>query len=186
MRYMAVFLVLLILLTGCSPDSDSESAALSVRSKLLTSKECTFSTEVLADYGDSTCVFSTDVVVSRDSDLKFVITSPNTIAGITGTISKNAGEITFDNQVVLFQLLVDGQITPVCAPWLFYNTLNRGIIRSSGKTNEGEMVIYDDIFEGEDFEMYLTFDNVGEPSHCEFVWQGRRFLSMDIKMFQIL
>lgn len=186
MKRIFIFALLVSLLFGCSSNNDNYDCALQLRNKLLVSETCRFDTRIIADYGDSFCTFLLHNEIDNRLNLKFTVLEPDTISGISGTISQDGGGVTFDDKVLLFQLLMDQELTPVCAPWLLYKTLVGGIINAEGSKDGLTQVIYDDVFSSEPYQAYVMFNSLGVPSDCEFVWNGRRFLTIEVSNFEIV
>ena len=170
---------------GCGASSDID-PGITLRNKLTDGDGCSFRCTVTADYGDSITEFTMDCVSSGNADMTFTVVQPETVSGITGKISQSGGALTFEDKVMLVQLLADGQLTPLCCPWLMLRTIQGGIIHASGKSGDGSDVIYDDVYASEPFQMYAQLDGSAIPQVCEFVWQGRRIMTVQVEDFQIL
>ena len=132
-RTVAIFVFVLILLSGCKKESAPLEKAIQLRNQLLGSDGCSFRATITADYGDKLYNFIMDCVSDKDGNLKFVVASPETISGITGEISDHSGALTFDDKVLTFPTMAEGQITPVSAPWVFIKTLRNGYMNSCTK-----------------------------------------------------
>lgn len=115
--------------------------------------------------------------------MQFTVTEPDTISGITGNIDSGGGNLTFDNQVLLFPMLADGYISPVCAPWLMMKTLRGGYIHSATKTEEGGYYIFHDSYMEEPLQMEIRSDPSGIPHTGEILWKGRRILTLNVRNF---
>lgn len=170
-------------LTACTWQKGADDPGMSLRKNLMNGNGCSFRCKVTADYGDSISAFSMDCVSSQNEDMTFTLLAPETIQGIGGEISHGEGALTFEDKVLIVQLLADGQLTPLCSPWLMVRTLMRGVIRASGSDGE---VIYDDVYSDEPFQMFAEFTEGGVPAQCAFVWQGRRILTVEVESFEIL
>ena len=153
---------------------------------MLNSSGCSFISTITADYSDKTYIFKIRANVNTEGDLRFEVIEPETICGIQGQISDEGGQITFDDQALMFEMLADGQITPVCAPWLFIRSLRSGYISACGKTDEGMRISIDDSFRGQSLQVDIWTDHENNPLRCEFIWQGRRILSIDVVDFLIV
>ena len=112
MKRLLGLLLALVLLTGCAGDSGQMDRALNLRGKLQQSA-VSFDAVLTADYGDKTYTFSMGCHGDMLGNLKFSVTEPQTIAGISGTVSKGSGKLTFDDKVLGFDILADGLISPV-------------------------------------------------------------------------
>lgn len=186
MRTKAVFILCVALLfCGCSNSGAPLNSALSLRKEILNSTECSFHTTVTADYGEQLCDFSMDCLVDREGNLSFTVTAPETIAGITGTVSSAGGSITFDDRVLAFQTIADGQVSPVSAPWLLIKTLRSGYLRSCTYVDSGLEISIDDSYAEEALRLIILTRN-DVPSSAEIFWQGRRVLTLTVENFNIL
>ena len=157
-----------------------------LRSRLLSSNGYSFSTEILADYGDKVYTFSMDCWATDDGNVSFTVCQPESIAGITGVISKHGGKLTFDDTALAFDLLADGQFSPVSAPWILVHTLHQGYISSCAELDEGWMVSMDDRYEEDALSLSVWLNRENLPAAAEIFWQGRRVLSLTVSNFSFL
>jgi outer membrane lipoprotein-sorting protein len=183
MKKLLAVLLLIFFLTGCTGAEQMMDKAISMREKLLSSQGCMFDAVITADYGEKLHKFSMRCQADAHGALAFTVSYPETISGITGTISAGEGKLTFENNVLVFELLADGQVTPVSAPWLMIKTLRSGYLSACAKTENGYRLSIDDSYEEDalHIDFWTTEDVI--PIHAEIVWQGRRILSMEIKNF---
>lgn len=156
---------------------------MALRSKLLSSDGYSFDAEITADYGDRLYSFSMNCRVDDEASVAFSVTAPQTIAGITGNITEKGGRLTFDDTALAFELLADGQFSPVSAPWLLVHTLRSGYLTSCAETEGGWILSIDDRYEDDalNLTVYLGADDL--PSAAEVSWKGRRILSLTVKNF---
>lgn len=184
-RWLAL-LILLIFLPGCS-DSDLElNRALNLRSRLIQGNGCLFDVVITADYGDEVYTFSMECEADKNGSLKFLVSDPKTIAGISGTVSGNGGNLIFDDTALAFDVLADNQITPVSAPWHMINALRGGYISACGKDGEYFRISVDDSYREDALHLDIWLDLNDIPLHGEILWQGRRILSMDVRNFRFV
>ena len=182
---VVVCLVFALLLTGCKTTSAPLGDALSLRNKILESNGSSFSTTITADYGDAVCQFSMDCTADKEGNLSFCVTAPETISGIQGKISAAGGALTFDDQVLAFQTLADGEISPVAAPWVFLKTLRSGYMRSCTEGDGSYQVEIDDSYEEESLRL-LIFVKDNLPDGGEIFWKGRRVITIAVEHFAFL
>ena len=128
-KKLAVLLIVLLFLGGCSGKQEELERAMTLRAKLLAS-ECSFDAKITADYGDKLYAFAMTCQGDSRGNLTFTVTEPESIAGITGIISQDGGRLTFDDTALYFDLLTDDQLSPVSAPWIFLKALRGGYITS--------------------------------------------------------
>ena len=111
---------------------------------------------------------------------------PENISGISGTISQNSGKLTFDDQVLAFDILADGLVSPVSGPWVLMETLRGGYLTSCSQEGENLRVAIDDSYAEKALHLEVLLDRDDIPGQCEIYWQGRRLLSMAVKNFRYL
>ena len=181
-----IFPILLALcLIGCSSQKQVHSA-LVLRDKLLHCESCSFTVDITADYGDKIYTFTMSCQADSVGNVRFSVVSPETIRDITGKLSVEGGALTFDDQMLAFPMLADGQITPVSAPWILIKTLRSGYIRCSGADGEYEKTQIDDSYEANALQLDIWFSDQQIPIRADILYEGRRFLSMEIKLFRIV
>ncbi len=185
MKRIAAAVCLLVLLCGCSGKNEDLDRAMSVRARLL-NRGFEFETDITADYGDKTYTFSARCTADTGGNVTFTVTKPETVAGITGSISANGGKLTFDGKALAFPLLADNQLTPVSAPYVLVKTLRSGYLTSCGKEGELLRLAIDDSYADDALHLDIWLDGQDAPVRGEILWQGRRILSMDVRNFSFL
>lgn len=175
-------LVLSIVLCGCGVENDGLQRGMELRENML-SNSCSFVAEITADYGDKTYTFSVGCTADPEGNLSFVVLSPESIGGITGKITSESGYLTFDEAVLAFPLLADGEVSPVSAPWLLINTLRSGYLASAGMDGESLLLTIHDSYEEDALQLDIWLDEANRPIHGDILWQGRRVLSITVKEF---
>lgn len=183
-----VFAVVLVLLTlcGCAGLDSEMDRVLSLRDRLLSGNGCSFKAVITADYSDKIYTFGMDCQADSAGAITFAVTAPETISGIYGIVSGEGGKLTFDDQALVFEMLADGQITPVSAPWLLVRTLRSGYINGCGKDGAGLHIQIDDSYQKDALRLDIWTDENDMPTRAEIVWNGRRIVSMDVENFTIL
>lgn len=183
-RFLCIF-CFLVLLTGCAGSDDSMDRAMALRAKLL-AQSAAFDAVITADYGDKTYSFGASCSVDTQGALTFTVAEPQTIAGITGSISATGGKLTFNDQALAFELLADGQVTPVSGPWILMNTLRSGYLTSCGLEDSRIRLAIDDSYEDDALHLDIWLDENDLPARGEILWQGRRILSIEVKNFKFV
>ena len=186
MRYFVALIVCICsVFCGCNQSKSSLDNAVSLRNQILNSNGYTFSTTINADYGDEIYSFSMDCTSDKEGNLAFTVTKPDSISGITGKISTSGGAITFDDKVLAFQTLADGEITPVAAPWIFVKTIQGGYIRGASAENGSYKIEIDDSYEENALRLNIFVeDNL--PIGGEIFWKGRRAIAFTVENFILL
>lgn len=174
-----------MMLTGCGSVQPSMDRAAALRSRFL-SEGCAFDAAVTADYGEAIWTFSLQCQADAKGDLTFTVTAPEEIAGITGRVSQQGAGLTFDDQLLGFPLLADGQLSPVGAPWMMVQSLRSGCFRTCARAGEGLELMLDDRYEDKALTLTVRTDGQDLPINAEFLWEGRRILSMELENFRFL
>ena len=186
MKKLWVLLVVLFLF-GCSGDDPQMGRALTLRERLISCTSCTFTAEITADFGETMYTVTLDCQGNADGSLSFSVEKPDNISGISGILSSSGGKITFDeDRAVTFPLLAEGEISPVSAPWVLYNTLRSGYIGVCGMEAEHLRLTLNDSYEEEALQVDVWLDDEDRPEFAEIFWRGRRVISICVTNFQIL
>jgi hypothetical protein len=184
-RLLFIFLFLFIF-AGCTNTEENMDRAIAFRQMLLKCNGCQIECELTADYGDILYQFSLNCESDNRGNVLFTVSAPESIAGITGSISSSGGNIKFDDTLLGFPILSEDLPTPLSAPWLFITGLRSGYIRASN-IDDGKLIMtIADTYEEDPIIMNIHFDKQECPAFCEFIWNGRRILSMEINSFTYL
>ena len=184
MKRILWLLVCVVMLAGCTGKRDELDRIMELRGDLLSSSPCTFDTVVTADYGDKTQEFTLSCV-SEGENLNFTVRQPLSIAGITGEIDQENGEIGYDGTVLAFEPVAEGDISPVGAPWLFLKTLRSGFITSCNQEEKLLRVSADDSYADDAFHLNIWLDEKNIPVSGEILKDNRRILTLKIENFGI-
>ena len=185
MKRIAILLLVVVLLSGCAGDTRQMDRAMALRGKIQ-QKEVTFDAAITADYGDKVHTFAMECRGDTQGNMKFTVKEPESIAGISGTVAKGSGKLTFDDKILAFDILADDLISPVSGPWVLLETLRSGYLTSCSQEGELLRVAIDDSYEKNALHLEVWLDSGDIPQRCEIYWQGRRLLSMDVKNFTFL
>lgn len=185
MRRICLLFLILFLLTGCTKDEGNMDQCLQFRQTLL-AQGCSFDAVITADYGDSVYQFGMQCQAEASGTVRFQVTEPQSIAGITGVLEQGTGALTFDEQVLAFSMLADQQITPVSAPWIVLNTLRSGYLTSCGVWDGGLKIAADDSYQEDALHLDIWTDGEGRPGRCEILWRERRIITLEIENFAFL
>lgn len=176
----------LVFLCGCTSGQVALDAGHQLRSNILEAEGCSFSAKITADYGDELYVFDMQCEFDKDGALSFTVLSPESVSGITGKIDAQQGALTFDDHVLAFNMLADGQITPVSAPWVMMKAIRGGYISACSKEKNGFYLQVDDSYAQDPLTVDLWIDQNGKVSRGEFLWDGYRILSVQVSGFKLL
>ena len=186
MKLTVCILLAAFLLTGCSATQQEISQAMELRRSILEAEECSFDAIVTAEYDDVFYTFQMSCRTDNSETLYFTVTDPQTIAGISGSISQDRSVLSFDDKVLAFPLLANDELTPVSAPWIFLCTLKGGYLRGYSEAENGICLYIDDSFEEDPLHLEIEIGSENTPSSAQIFWQDRRILSLQIKNFTIL
>lgn len=185
MKRLAILLLAILMLTGCSGENADMDRVLSLRQSLQTNR-CSFDVDVVADYLEEVQCFSLHCTADSQGKMEFSVTEPESIREIGGTLSGEHGELTYEDKILAFSMLADGMLSPVAAPWLVIRSIQSGYIVSCGDKNESLCITIDDIYEQEEFRLEVSISEEDIPIYAEIYWEGHRILSMIIDNFKIL
>lgn len=186
MKRIMSTVLLLLLLTGCKDATSAQDSAIGLRDKLYKCVSCQFTATVVADYADEFYTFTMECRTDATGELQFCVLAPDSIRDIRGKLTESGGDLTFDDKFLAFQPVADGLITPVCTPWLLIRSLRSGYFASFGTEDDGTLVQIDDSYQGESLQVDVILDASGNPTSAQFLWKGRRVLSMEIEDFTIV
>lgn len=186
MRRFFALLLMVILFCGCDAGGSEMDRALALRERVLKSNGCTFEAVITADYGDKIYTFTMLCQADASGTLSFQVTDPESISGIAGAISEKGGQLAFDDTVLAFELLADGQLSPVSAPWIFLHTLRSGYLNACGEDGMGLRIEIDDSYAEDALHLSIWTDENDLPIRTEILWQGRRILAIDVRAFAYL
>lgn len=186
MKKALALVLAVLLLSGCSSGQQAIDRALDLRGRLLKATGCSFTAKITADYGDTVQYFTVDCKGDDCGGLEFTVKSPETIAGICGSISEDGGKLTFDDVALSFPLLTQEQISPVSAPWIFLRTLRGGYLTSAGEKDGLLRVTIDDTYEEDALQLDIWLNGENMPVRAEILYDGVRILSLEVENFEIL
>lgn len=185
MKRLAVLVMVWLMLSGCSGKDVELERAMGLRAKLLAS-ECSFDTEITADYGDQIYSFSVTCQADTKGQVEFLVTKPESISGITGIADREGGKLTFSDTALTFPLLADGQVSPASAPYLLMKTLRGGYLTAAGMEDGLLRLTIDDSYEEDALKLDIWLNELDQPVQADILYDGRRILTMTVSNFQIL
>lgn len=184
MKKPGVFLLaLMMLLTGCSGKKDEIERGMELRARLLRADSCTFDAAITADYGTEVYKFAMTCQTDEQGDFHFAVTEPETIAGVAGRIDREGGKLTFTDAALQFDLMADGQVTPVAAPWILLKTLRSGCLTAAGMEGELLRLTIDDSYEDDALQLDIWLDEENQPIRGEILYDGRRIVTISVTNF---
>ena len=181
-RILPAFVALIFFL-GCESSNEIDKSLL-FRDSLIKAQSCTFTATITADYGSEMHQFTVDCISDKHGTLSFSVIEPKSIAGVSGTITETDCHLTFDDKLLVFPPLADGQITPITAPWLLLKALREGYISGAESQNDMLHIAVDDSYEENPIllDVWIVENNVVRG---EILYKGRRILSVDVENFEL-
>ena len=157
-----------------------------MRNKMASSNGCSFLAEITADYGDHVQSFMMSCEADSRGNITFSVVSPETIFGVSGTIDETGGKLNFDEAMLGFPLLADGQLSPVSAPWVLVRALRSGYIGASGNDGALTRTTIHDSYAEDALQLEVWFDQNLVPVQGEIIYKGRRILTVTVSNFIFL
>ena len=182
MKKIVVVVMLLLILTGCNGKQGDMDGALQLRARLANTG-CTFMAKVTADYGDTIYTFALQCSYSSAGDLQFTVKEQSTIEGIGGKITASGGELVFDDVALAFELLADGQLSPVSAPYILMKALRGGYMTVAGMDGEYTRVTVQDSYSDDALTVDVWINQENIPVQGEILFDGRRILTIQVESF---
>ena len=186
MRRMICLICMMVFLVGCNKASNAMDLALQLRQELNGAEGCKFDVRITADYGTSCYTFLINCQWGKDGSIDFTVTAPDSISGITGSLTDEGAKLTFDDVALAFPMLADGQLSPISAPWIMMRALRSGFISSAGHVDGKVRLIVDDIYQEDPLSVHIWLDGANVPMLAEIYHNGYRILTMELENFQIL
>lgn len=174
--------VLTVLLCACASERSAVSPAIAFRAELVQAGGCSFQAEITADFGDTVQSFSMDCSSDSEGRTELTVTAPETIAGITATVSDSGGTITYDGMAVDFGLLANGNVIPAAAPALVTACWTGEYIASGGDEDGRYRATYEKNFDEKRLLVDTWFEN-GVPICAEICYNQQRILKLTISDF---
>ena len=186
MKVLESFMVVLLLLSGCGAGDGGLEGAIAFRDRLLDASGCDLSARITADYGTEVDVFRMDVRSDHDGNIAFTVTEPEPISGITGTVTRSGGALTFDDTILGFPMLAEGRLAPVAAPWVLIKSLRSGYISSVGREGDQWRLTVLDSYEEDALVLDVWFDGEWCPLQAEILFKGEKILTLTVEGFQLV
>lgn len=186
-RLTAVLMMLLcVLFVSCGKGEEGGvSQAIEFRAQLVRAGGCKFQAEVTADFGETLYNFTMDCEAGADGTMYLTVTAPETISGITATVTDSGGKITYDGMAVDFGLLASGNVIPASAPAIVLSCWAKEYIASAGMEDALNRVSYVKDFDEKQLNVDTWYDN-GIPICAEICYNDQRILKLTISDFQYL
>ena len=169
---------------GCS--AQKEMAPLQqLKQSLAQSQGCEFDALIVSQSEGRVYQFTLHCI-ARDGALQFEVVSPESIKGIGGTVAAGGGKLRFEDVLLAFPLLADGDVSPVIAPWLFMDSLQNGLVRYAKQLDGSVSVSLTNNFRGQEYQADVELSRDGSPDSCQLYWDGRCLLRLRVEGFRLL
>ncbi len=169
------------LFTACTANDNSGlQTAMDFRAALLQTQACTFTAKVTANYNDRSYTFTIDCAYHTEGESTLTVTAPESIAGITATLSDGAGELSFDGTALDFGVLPSTELAPVAAPLLMANGWVSGYIDASGQEDGLWHTTYTVGAGSDAYQVDTWFTADGQPTYGEISQGETTALSLAI------
>ena len=180
--FVCILLCLLLCLSACGGEDNAVSTAIEFRAALVQANGCSFQAEIEADLGKETQRFTVSCDFAADGTAKLTLLAPETISGITATVTENGGKITYDGIAVDFGLLANGEVVPAAAPAIVAQCWASEYISAAGYEEELCRVTYEKGFDEKTLLMDTWFENE-VPICAEVCYNQNRILRLTISDF---
>ena len=158
--------------------------AITFRANLVESGGCRFTAAITVDYGQRVQCFRLTCDADGEGTAKITLLEPETVAGVTATVSDGGGRITYDGMALDFGLLADGQLIPAAVPSMLATCWMKEYISDAGQDETGYRVRYRKKIEEK--ELYLdTFFENGIPISAEVCYNNHGILKIEISDFAL-
>ena len=183
-RFLALLLLTVLLLSGCAGAGDVLAPAIEFRAALVQAGGCSFTAEVTADDGEAVETFTLDCTVDETGAVHFEVVQPQTLAGITATVSADGGTITYDGMAMDFGLFANGNVIPAAAPALVVCCWRQEYLAAAGTDETGYRATYEKDFDEKRLVVDSWFEN-GIPICAEVCYNNQRILKLTLSDFQL-
>ena len=92
----------------------------------------------------------------------------------------------FEDTVIAFPLLADGQVSPITGPWVMMKALRSGYMNGAGMDGEYLQLSLDDSYGENALRVNVWLDDSDRPVNADIYWNERRVLSIKVADFRFL
>lgn len=184
MRRILGTVLLCLLLWGCSGENVGMQEAVEFRSELVQAGGCSFQAQITAEFEQSVTEFSLDCQCSSEGTAQIVILSPESLQGVTATVTEKGGTLCYDGLAVDFGLLAEGKLAPAAAPLLLSQCWTSEYILSAGEQEGLCRVSYQMGYGEKSMNVDTWFEN-HLPIYAEICYNNERILKVSISEFSL-
>ena len=182
MRRTIAILLLVCCLWGCGGEESTLTPAIAFRAELVQAGGCNFTASITVDYGQRVQCFRLACDADGEGTTKLTLLEPDTIAGVTATVSDGGGRITYDGMALDFGLLANGSLSPAAAPGVLATCWLKEYISDGGESEIGYQVRYWKKIEEKELYINTFFEN-GIPILAEVCYNNHGILKIEISDF---
>lgn len=182
-RILLSVLLCFVVLSACAGDDGHIRPAIDFRAALVQSGGCSFTGEISADDGECIQIFRLSCDADAGGALSFTILEPETLEGISATVTEGGERLDYDGLSVDLGLLADESLAPAAAPGVILQSWLEGYILWGGESEEYYEVTYEQELNQVLLKVVTTFKNK-LPISAEVCYNNGRILQMKIEEFQ--
>ena len=175
---MIIAIVLCIFCTACSKEEISP--AVDFRAELV-QKDCHFIADIEADFGQTVQNFTLQCK-TQEEELRFEVLEPESLSGITATVSDSGGTVTYDGMAMDFGLLANGNVIPAAAPAIIADCWKGAYISAVGREDDFYTVTYERDHDEKKLAVQTWFEK-GLPISAEICYNQERVIKITIREF---
>lgn len=175
---------MVMMMAGCGEADRQMEQALAFRSKLLGASQTAFTARIRADYIDHAEEFTLKCSVDGAGVLTFEVTEPSEISGITGGVSGETGNLSFDDTVLAFPLMADQRLSPVSGPWVLIQAMRSGYLTACVQEGELLHVTVDDRYASDPLTLEIWIRGE-EIVSAEIAWRGIRQMTLELEDYRM-
>ena len=184
MRRIAAAVLLCLFLCGCTKSENAIQQAVEFRAALVQAGGCRYKAEICADFGQTVECFTVRCDSKADGTTDLAIERPESLAGITATVTDKGGKITYEGMAVDFGLLADGTLAPAAAPALLVNCWSSEYIAYGGNEGDRYRAGYEKGFDPSVLKIDTWFEN-NLPIYAEVCYNDTGILRLTITEFEL-
>jgi hypothetical protein len=183
LKKIALSMLLMLSLCACQKQDGAMQKALDFRNKLLAAGGCAFTAEIAADYGGTVEKFTGSCRYQTDQSAEITLTAPDSIAGVTASVTKDGAKVTFGDTSVAFGSLANGNLAPMAAPCILGDCFACEYIDSAGTENGLCHVVYLKGYNDQELRADVWFSEEQTPVQCEISYNGQKALTAVLSDF---
>lgn len=183
--FAVLMMTLCLLLTSCSAAENAMQDALAFREVLQEAGGCSFTAAVVTEVEERGYAFTMSARYAAGGPTTLTVLAPDTIAGISATMTDRDAVLSFDGVELSFGTLDDAMTTPLYAPLVFGQCWDTAYIDCAGADGDFYRVTYRLGYEQDELILETWFD-ASVPVRCEIYREETLLLSATVEDFTFL